>query len=116
MDLWNIISLLEEEEEIITSKRELKERVETMAACCLVGKILSTKAVNKEVFKTVIQHGVKVESLGKNKFISYFKSEIDRRRLVTNGPWHFDRSFIMLTELNEIGELVMLDKISRTFI
>ncbi len=34
-----------------------------------------------------------------------FAEEVDKRRVMLGGPWHFDRGLIVLTEVKGIGEV-----------
>lgn len=46
--LRSSISLLENEEEVVTLSGELKTKAEKMAGKCLIGKLLATKLINGE--------------------------------------------------------------------
>ena len=49
--------------------------------------------------------GVTVESLGDNRFIFYFHSNIDKKRILRAGPWHFNNSLIALVEPQGAGDI-----------
>lgn len=53
--LCDSLSLTEAEEDIFVLQGDSKARGEKLTACCLVGKVLSTRAVNREAFKTTIK-------------------------------------------------------------
>ncbi|TXG73181.1 hypothetical protein EZV62_001760 [Acer yangbiense] len=69
---------------------------------CLVGKVLSRKRVNKDAFKSVIEHlwnpfgNVEIEVVGENVFLFYFNNSEDRNRVWGRGPWHFDKCLLVL--------------------
>lgn len=71
---------------------------------CLVGKILSSKAVNRETFRTQMprilqaKKQVKIEVVGENIFILEFISPIDRRRTLMDGPWTFFQDLVIFKE------------------
>lgn len=76
---------------------------------CLVGKVLLTRGVNKEGLKIALQQvwrtfwEVKIESLGNNIFMFKFAEKVDKRRVIAEGPWHFDKVIIVLTKQKEFG-------------
>lgn len=78
---------------------------------CLVGKILSTKPVNRlgfiqnmaSIWET--NEEVSIESLGNNRFIFHFKEEKDKRRILAGGPWHYAGSLMVLEEPKGVGEI-----------
>ncbi|KAH9647988.1 hypothetical protein KPL70_025411 [Citrus sinensis] len=82
-----------------------------MMAGCLVGKVMLTKGVNKEGLKAALQQvwrtfkEVKIESVGNNIFMFKFAEEVDKKRVLKGGPWHFDRPLIVLAEPKGIGEV-----------
>lgn len=45
---------------------------------------------------------VKVENLRQKIFVFKFSIEEDKRKVLTGGPWHFDRALIVLEELKEL--------------
>ncbi|KAK9178658.1 hypothetical protein WN943_027851 [Citrus x changshan-huyou] len=49
--------------------------------------------------------GVTVESLGDNRFIFHFHSNIDKKRILRAGPWHFNNSLITLVEPQGPGDI-----------
>ena len=76
-----------------------------------MGKVLISTGVNKEGLKIALQQvwrtfkEVKIESLGNNIFMFKFAEEADKIRVITGGPWHFDRVLIVLTEPKGIWEV-----------
>ncbi|KAK3228886.1 hypothetical protein Dsin_000767 [Dipteronia sinensis] len=75
----------------------------------LVGKVLTTKMVNRGAFTWVmkrvwhVNQGVEIEALSRNLFRFQFKCEKDRRRVMAGGPWTFDGALIVLEELSGRG-------------
>ncbi|KAL9431631.1 hypothetical protein AB3S75_026765 [Citrus x aurantiifolia] len=94
-----------------TFKSKMKSKGEQIVAGCLVGKVLTNKSVNKEGLKIALQQAwqnkreVKVESLGDNVFMFKFGAEIDKKKAITGGPWHFAMALIVFTEPKGIGDL-----------
>lgn len=99
------------EEGKATFKSKMKSKGEHIVAGCLVGKVLTNKSVNKEGLKIALQQAwqnkreVKVESLGDNVFLFKFGTEIDKKKALTGGPWHFAGALIVFTEPKGIGDL-----------
>lgn len=44
-----------------------------------------------------------MESLGDNKFIFYFSSDLDKRKVLANEPWSFEKSLIVSSKVFGIG-------------
>ncbi|KAH9782561.1 hypothetical protein KPL71_008951 [Citrus sinensis] len=107
----NAITISEEDKTSMSLEVNIKATRGKMLASCLVGKVLLTRAVNKEGFKSALQQvwrtvkEVKIESLGNNCLMFKFTEEADKKRVLTGGPWHFDRALLVLTEPKGIGEL-----------
>ncbi|KAH9781767.1 CCHC-type domain-containing protein [Citrus sinensis] len=99
----------EEETDIVTFMGRMKIKGEEIAANCLVGKVLTSRSINKEGLKAAMQMAwrtvkeVKIESMGDNIFL--FASEEEKKRVLMGGPWHFDRALIVLTEPTGIGDI-----------
>ncbi|KAL9453545.1 hypothetical protein AB3S75_009200 [Citrus x aurantiifolia] len=77
----------------------------------LVGKVLLARSIHTEGIKTALAQAwrtikeVKVESLGNNIFLFKFGLETDKKKVMAGGPWHFDRSLIVLKEPSGIGNI-----------
>ncbi|KAK9178425.1 hypothetical protein WN943_027615 [Citrus x changshan-huyou] len=105
------ITLKEEEEDVVMFIGEMKKDGERVAAHCLVGKILLNRDVNKEGLRYAMQLAwkttkeIKVESLGDNIFVFKFATEHDKKRVLTEGPWHFDKALIVLVEPVGMGSI-----------
>ncbi|XP_073016744.1 uncharacterized protein [Primulina eburnea] len=71
---------------------------------CLVAKILSPKAMNRETFHhqmpRILQASRKahIEAMGDNTFVCDFVSQRDRNRALTEGPWNFFKSLVIFKE------------------
>lgn len=105
------ISLEEAEGNKFSFKGRVKEKGAQIAAECLVGKVLHTRSINTEGLRTALNQvwqakkEVKIENLGDNIFIFKFGNEVDKKRILAGGPWHFNQSLIVLKEPNGIGEI-----------
>ena len=76
-----------------------------------MGKILLNRDVNKDGLRYAMQQAwkttkeIKVESLGDNIFVFKFVVEQDKKRVLTEGPWHFDKALIVLVEPVGMGSI-----------
>ncbi|KAH9697633.1 zinc knuckle protein [Citrus sinensis] len=101
----------EEETDIVTFMGRMKIKGEEVAANCLVGKVLTSRSINKEGLKAAMQMAwrtvkeVKIESMGDNIFLFKFASEEEKKMVLMGGPWHFDRALIVLTKPIGIGDI-----------
>ncbi|XP_073028653.1 uncharacterized protein [Primulina eburnea] len=68
---------------------------------CLVAKVFSSKAVNREAFATQISRilqatkHIEIGAVGDNLFLLDFKSLQDKKRALYGGPWNFFRDLII---------------------
>lgn len=75
---------------------------------CLVGKIFSPKAPNRETLITQvprilqIRGTVNIEVVGDNLFLADFSSPIDRTWVMRDGPWHFFNSLMAFKEPHDL--------------
>lgn len=121
VQLCQSLSLLEEEEETIVVDRSITKLGEEKLTNSLVGKILSHRLINRDGLRSAVQkmwrtmNEVKVESLGGNRFIFQFHSEIAKRRILLNGPWHFDKSLIVLVEPKGVGDVSQISFTNASF-
>lgn len=82
-----------------------------ITANCLAGKILLIRGVNLESLRSAMWHiwrsikEVKAESMGSNAFLFMFDIEEDNKKVLMAGPWHFDRSLIVLSEPSGVGDV-----------
>ncbi|KAK2647699.1 hypothetical protein Ddye_015188 [Dipteronia dyeriana] len=68
----------------------------------LVGKVLSTKPINRDAFIRVmsiiwkLKKGVDIEPVTSNMFIFYFRDNEDRQKIIVGEPWSFDNALVAL--------------------
>lgn len=73
---------------------------------CLVGKIWTEKAVNKEAFKTVLSRlwhtvgRVIFKEVEDNMWIFEFTEREDKKRAMAGRPWSFDHQIIVLNDFD----------------
>ncbi|XP_075499819.1 uncharacterized protein LOC142538372 [Primulina tabacum] len=68
---------------------------------CLVCKIFSSKAVNRETFRVQMprilqaKKPIQIEVIGENIFLFHFASLIDRGHSILDGPWSFFKDMVI---------------------
>ncbi|KAL9453740.1 hypothetical protein AB3S75_009362 [Citrus x aurantiifolia] len=88
---------------------------------CLLGKVLHLRGVSREGLKSALQQvwrttdEVKIEKLGSKIFMFKFASEVDERRVLSGGQWHFERALIVLKERSGIEEIMKQSFTHATF-
>ncbi|KAL5823176.1 hypothetical protein ACOSQ4_021076 [Xanthoceras sorbifolium] len=88
----------------IVLETPLKVAGERKLALCLVGKILTTKLINREAFRAIIPKIWRttqtfiIENVKENVFVFQFQNQVDKRRVLMGGPWSFDKCLIVLEE------------------
>ncbi|KAK1592731.1 hypothetical protein Q3G72_029352 [Acer saccharum] len=112
--LCSALSLREKERPVGTLDNNLKVKGERVLSLCLVGKVLTTKVVNREAFINVMHSiwrtsdSVEIEALGRNVFGFHFKNSEDRKLIQSGGPWSFDRALIALEEPTGAGDVTLM--------
>ncbi len=72
----------------------------------LVGRFLTKRVLNIEYvarkFKPLwrANKGFKIHDVGKNKAVFTFHDNIDRERVLANGPWMYDKYLVILEKLD----------------
>ncbi|KAL5821500.1 hypothetical protein ACOSQ3_023382 [Xanthoceras sorbifolium] len=80
----------------------LKEDGSRKMSLCLVGKLLAIRQTNKEAFRVLIpkiwrtNHEVSVELVQNNIFSFHFNDMINKKKVMSSGPWNFDNSLLVL--------------------
>ncbi|XP_073151980.1 uncharacterized protein [Henckelia pumila] len=99
------ISTCHEEEQTLTIDTDALQIGEQRTGSCLVAKIFSPKAINREAVIShlprilqAIKH-IEICSVGDNLFILDFKSLQDRKQAFSGGPWNIFRNLIVFREL-----------------
>lgn len=90
---------------------DLKEAGVQLMSSSLVGKILTNKQVNGEVFKSVItkiwrlRKELDIEVISRNTFAFHFSCSEDKVRVLKGGPWSFDDALMVLVEPGGKGDI-----------
>ncbi|KAL5822000.1 hypothetical protein ACOSQ3_023882 [Xanthoceras sorbifolium] len=94
----------------IVLETPLKEAGDRKLALCLVGKILTTKLINRDAFRAIIPKIWRttqtfiIENVKENVFVFQFQNQVDKRRVLMGGPWSFDKCLIVLEEPLGVGK------------
>jgi hypothetical protein len=74
---------------------------------CLLGRLMSDRRIQKEAFKTLMTRLLKTveavafKELHDNLWLLEFSNVDDKRRVMEGRPWLFDRSVLVLKEIDE---------------
>ncbi|GMP31149.1 hypothetical protein CsSME_00005483 [Camellia sinensis var. sinensis] len=105
-DLARRLVLTEEEEaEVVVDEVHIQSTA-AKAGLCLVGKLLTMCPFNKEALRSTLtlvwkaSKGVVFKTLGDNLFLIQFGHVVDKRRMMLNGLWSFDKHLVMLKDFN----------------
>ncbi|KAF5446422.1 hypothetical protein F2P56_032051, partial [Juglans regia] len=80
------------------------EKAAQISNHALIGKLVSTKALNKHIFYTTIRAvwsfapGLNIEDLGINTFLFTFSSSMEKNRIFQQRPWNFKGYHLVLKE------------------
>ncbi|XP_050229503.1 uncharacterized protein LOC126678651 [Mercurialis annua] len=103
LSLCESLSLSDDEDIVVCNLGDEARLVgEQKVALSLVGKILTTKRVNREgIINTVnflwrTKKPLVVEVIGINIFVVHFESQEDKRRVLAGGPWNYQEQIIVL--------------------
>ena len=105
------ISICEGAEHKLTLRSEMEEKGGRIMANSLIGKILLSRSVHTESIRSALVQAwrttkeVKIESLSNNIFIFKFGLEVDKRKVLARGPWHFVKALIVFKESSGIGNM-----------
>ncbi|TXG51202.1 hypothetical protein EZV62_023726 [Acer yangbiense] len=112
--LYANLSLADEDGEVHDiPSGEIRDE-EVAVGLCLVGKILSSKKVNRDAFIHLIEQlwspfgRVGIELVEVNVFLFKFNNQEERNRIWQRGPWYFDKSLIVLVKPEGMGNISQL--------
>ncbi|TXG57659.1 hypothetical protein EZV62_015488 [Acer yangbiense] len=105
------LSLLEREGPVQRLQEVLKMASAQRLALSLVGKVISNKMINRDVFMGAmgrvwqVSDCVEIEFVSSNIFMFHFNNLGDRTRVLNGGPWTFDGALITLGEPTRKGDI-----------
>jgi hypothetical protein len=91
--MWDSFSLRDDEDAEMEIQQQDWEVGTIRGRSCLVGKLIADRMVSKEVIRSTIQRGEKLEKtptfkvMGDNLFLVELESEKDKRRILEGRPW-----------------------------
>ncbi|KAI8016081.1 Uncharacterized protein LOK49_LG05G01337 [Camellia lanceoleosa] len=106
-DLITKMALTKEEEEAVEGGDNHLKPAEDKSWLCLVGTVLAMRPFNLEALRTTMESvwnpskGMRTKVIKKNLFLFQFNHIIDKRRVLQNGPWSFDKNIILLKEVTD---------------
>lgn len=113
---WKRFKLMEEEKErIFTLDGAETSEIGGQASHSLVGKLISHRFISKGAMKNSMSSAWKtrkdfnIEIIGNHIFLFIFESKEDRDWIITNGPWFFDKSLLVLEAPNTKQRTMDLD-------
>lgn len=94
----------------VTLEEAVLQKADEKVSLSLVGKILSTKKINRDAFRSIIPNiwrvdGISVEHCRGNIYVFRFDSETEKKRVLNGGPWSFNNSLIVLEEPTGSGDI-----------
>ncbi|KAJ1420313.1 Zinc knuckle CX2CX4HX4C [Sesbania bispinosa] len=103
MERWKDVAFSKEEgvELIVLEEDCLKE-----SDAWLIGRLATQSVYNVRAFKNTMmnvwkpRHGMEIHDIGRNLFSFRFFSAKDRDFVLKESPWNFDRSLVVLKEMN----------------
>ncbi|TXG48502.1 hypothetical protein EZV62_024377 [Acer yangbiense] len=118
--LCSALSVKEKEQPVRVLNTKLKDQGARKLSLCLVGKIFTSKLVNRAAFIDVmlsvwrVNEGVDIEWADGNIFVLHFKNLEDRSRIISGGPWNFDRAIILFEEPSGDGDIMSMRECTET--
>ncbi|KAK0573955.1 hypothetical protein LWI29_016143 [Acer saccharum] len=109
--LCGYLSLEEKEGPVHRLDVDLKNHGEQKMAFYLVGKVLSTKLIDRKNFmsqigiKWRVKEEIMIENVTGNIFLFTFKNANDKRHVLADGPWIFGKALIVLEEPQGTGDI-----------
>jgi hypothetical protein len=113
--LYSKISLTEGEKVGIKVVEDDVEETRVKSKNCLVGKLWTERAINKEAFRTVLSRlwrtvgQVVFKELQDNCWLFEFSGESDRQRVMAGRPWSYDRVALVLIDFDGQTALSQMD-------
>ncbi|KAI8024636.1 Uncharacterized protein LOK49_LG02G00834 [Camellia lanceoleosa] len=106
LDLMRTLSLTSEEDTVVNLSGDSTTLMRGKSDLCLVGKLLTRRPVNFDAMQSTLSSvwqptkGMQVRVFGDNLFVFVFGHAVDKRRVLSNGRWTFDKHLLMLGEMD----------------
>jgi 14-3-3 protein epsilon len=104
-----LLSLSDEEEEVLSFDNDVRDETQADQALCLIGRFLTNKRIKNDVMKermaTLWKLGRKVaiKEIDKGLNIFQFFHKIDMQRVLQGEPWTFDGILLILSAIETGG-------------
>lgn len=106
---WDVmldgLVLTEEEQANIEVSPAIQQGETKRSKFCLIGKVITERPVNVEAMKSTLKliwrpaRGMVVTEISLNLFIFQFHHTLDRRRVIENGLWNFDKALMLFKRI-----------------
>ncbi|KAL0433610.1 UNVERIFIED_CONTAM: hypothetical protein Slati_2695300 [Sesamum latifolium] len=106
-NLGKSLKLIDEEDSGIEMPTGLWHGDTELEGFCLVGRLLSQKSVNFDAMRSILLtafnpiRGMEAKLIEDNRILFIFSHHIDRKRVMENTPWAYDKNLLLL---NMVGE------------
>ncbi|XVF18986.1 hypothetical protein REPUB_Repub11eG0071800 [Reevesia pubescens] len=114
-DLWSRFTLTKDEQRVVTVDDGWYEKTLAEIQNCLLGKLLSNKVVHTDTLMSVfakvwrIQSGLQIREVVDKLFIFHFENQTIKDHILLSQPWAFNRSLLVLKELNGLDGVDKID-------
>ncbi|KAI8004921.1 Uncharacterized protein LOK49_LG08G03245 [Camellia lanceoleosa] len=105
-DLASRLALTVDKKDTVVVDELLTTSFSERAGLGLVGKVLTTRPFNVEAMKSTLMtvwrpaKGMDFHVIGVNLFLFHFHHVADKRRVLLNGPWSFNKHLLLLNEVD----------------
>ncbi|XP_022149484.1 uncharacterized protein LOC111017902 [Momordica charantia] len=102
-DLWEHFKSTNDENETVTIDRGKPILTADNVKLCVVAKLHTSKRISAEAIRSVmksvwrVHNSTRFEPLGMNIYVILFKSLSEKSRVLSSGPWTFNKSLLVLT-------------------
>jgi hypothetical protein len=113
--LGDVMTLTEGEKLGITINEDDTADLRSKSGLCLIGRLLSERRVQKEAFHLMMSRlwktlaSVTFKEIHDNMWLLEFANESDKRRIKEGRPWLFDRSVLVLKEVDDCTPPLQMD-------
>lgn len=107
---WRNMTLTSDEEEVADFSNVQPMHDKEALKYCVVGKVCTRKLINLEGFRSAMKNIWKVhkntiiDCIGENLFIIRFNSITEKKRILNNGPWFFEKAILLLESPNMVDQ------------
>ncbi|XP_022158119.1 uncharacterized protein LOC111024676, partial [Momordica charantia] len=101
-ELWENFNLTNEEEETFIVDNQQPILTAENIQLCGVGKLHTSKRISAKALASVmkqvwkIHESTRIEAAGLNIYVIAFKTMVEKKRVLSSGPWTFDKSLFVL--------------------